>query len=263
MESIARQGVSHFNNSPAGTRKMKPRNRTSSTGWAFTLLICVMAVVPCSAESNGAKQPRSLADIPILQGPAISVDATGFQQVGHHVEMSALVKNSSQALDATESAVTFAAFGANDQLLGQQTVEIYSIPSDTTIAASAAVDLDSDAEVVQVRAFVSQSDAPIPRAGRAPLTATEIQVTVDPDGTLSVAARIPSKDMHPGPYRVDAVVIDHSGAIIGSARLEHLDPGKGEWTQFAAKGAGRSGRSSQPLSAIVTVLPSRADDHAR
>ncbi len=233
--------------------KMKSR---SLVGYALALLIPAVA---CPAEPESATHPRSLAHIPIMQELPISVGATGFQQVERHIEFAALVKNSSQALDASECGVTFAAFDTKDELLGQQTVEPLSIPSNMTTAVTGAVDLASDTKVSYVRAFVFQSDAPVPKANRPPLTATDIKLTVDPDGTISVIGRILSRDMHPGPHRIDAVVIDSSGAIVGSARLQHLDPDKGQWTQFVAKGRGRAGTVSETLSAIVTVLPDRAE----
>lgn len=216
-------------------------------------IVCVLAVHAPVVSAQPAGE--SLAALPLLEQPSIAVDAVGLRQSGRHLELAGLLTNKSSRLDAREATITLIGFGANGEMLTQRTLELVSIPAATTVAVSVALELENDARIARAEAHVGLLDAPMLRA-QPPiaLEPADVAVRVDRTGQLSVTGRVAPGRSYPVAYRVDAVVVDEKGAIVGSARLNGLRIGT-EPTAFAAKGIAPPGIDGSRLRAIVTILP--------
>lgn len=230
-------------------------SKRQSARMSVLLAVCFLT---CASKTLAQIKP-ALTDIPLVAQAQISVEATGFQQAENHLELAAIVVNSSPLLDASEPTVTLAAFGADGELLAQNTVELSVIPSGTKIAVTAPAELESSTKVAYVMGFVSQPDAVTPNARGQTVQATQVRTSIE-TGVVSVTGQILSRDMHPGPYRVDVIIVDKSGAIIGLARLENLKPTDDEWTLFTANGMCQVPTDSASLNTIVTLLPVKMED---
>ena len=210
-----------------------------------------------TTKSRTQHEPQvTLKDLPLLKQPATSVDATGFVQEGRHVEFAALVTNADLHLDGRKATVTLVARGLNGEMLTQRTIELIGIPARTTVAISDAAELDSESKVARVSAFVAFADAAIMHVDRSkPLEASEVVVKVGKFGEVSVVGQLAPDLTFPGCYRVDAVLFDATGSIVGSARSTGVQAIEKRWTRFTARGKARSAANSSGFRAVITIMP--------
>jgi hypothetical protein len=216
------------------------------------LLVLAGAPLPAGAQPAG----ESLEGLPLLAQPEISVDAVGLRQSGRHVELAGLVTNKSPKLDGREATVTLVGFAASGEVVTQETIELASIPAATTVAASVAIDMKTETRIARGEIHVSLGDAPILRA-EPPIALEPVNVALQVDkrtGQLLVTGQVTPGRNYPVDYRVDAVVVDERGTIVGSARMLKFRVGK-ESTPFAAKGLGPPGADASALRVTVTILP--------
>jgi hypothetical protein len=213
-----------------------------------------------SSRPSKEQQTPALDHVPLLDQPKITVGATGLVQIGRHVEAAALVTNGDPRLDGRNATVTLVAYDRDARVLTQRTIELAGIPADTTIAVSEAMDLDSDAQASQVRAFVGFADAAVRRLeGARRLEPSQIEIRQDGSGALSVSGRVEQRLTYPGRYRVDAVLVDRDGAIVASARAADViasgPDATSEWASFTARGRAKPGVAVSDVRPVVTIMP--------
>jgi len=239
--------------------------RPTAVGAALLLCLASACGSPHSCADRSAppaeRQGLSIDDLPLLKQPHISVQATALVQNGRRLEIAALLTNTDRDLDGRKGTVSFVALGSNAEVVSHRTVEFAGVPANAVVAISEAIDLERNVPVSRVQAFVGFGDAAIRRDERStPLAASGIRISVDGSGALVVTGRVPSQNLYPGRYRVDAVIVDRNGAIVGSARSTDVaaagpDAGRNEWMLFAARGHAKPGTTATGLRPVVTILP--------
>ena len=206
----------------------------------------------CGGSRTAADDVTALADAPLLSQPKLDVVATGLEQQGERLLMSAVIANRSKTLDAREAVVVLVAFDGEGRPLAERPRTLLSIPAASKVAVTASAVLEPRAVAARVTAHVGLPDAAVTRAAD-PLAAPAQDVQVRPEGDAVLVSGLVDDRLYRVPYSVD-VVLSVGDRIVASARGE-FRPSSGERSKFVARGPLPGGLDLQSTAALVTILP--------
>ena len=184
-----------------------PRRRTGRRGRLTPLVVfaLVAALGGCGGSRTAADDVTALVDAPLLAQPKLDVVATGLEQQGERLLMSAVVANRSKTLDAREAVVVLVAFDGEGRPLAERPRTLLSIPAASKVAVTASAVLEPRAVAARVTAHVGLPDAAVPRAAD-PLAAPAQDVQVRPEGDAVLVSGLVDDRLYPVPYSVDVVL---------------------------------------------------------